>query len=89
MIAAIDEVQRRQTAKLRHELDGRVRVRRWVTFHGVSLNVNPDLEHYSGIVPCGVQEHGITSFADLGVDATMDDVDQVLRREFESRFGIR
>lgn len=64
-----------------------VRVRRWVTFHGLSLNVDPDLEHYSGIVPCGVQDHGITSLADLGVSVSMEEVDQVLREVFEDRFG--
>ncbi|MEM8744171.1 MAG: lipoyl(octanoyl) transferase LipB [Pseudomonadota bacterium] len=64
-----------------------VRVRRWVTFHGISFNVDPDLEHYSGIVPCGVSEHGVTSLADLGVSVSMDEVDQVLRAEFEKRFG--
>ena len=64
-----------------------VRVRRWVTFHGISLNVNPDLDHYSGIVPCGVQEHGVTSLEDLGVGVTMDEVDKALRAGFEARFG--
>lgn len=64
-----------------------VRVRRWVTFHGISLNVDPDLEHYSGIVPCGVSEHGVTSLADLGITVSMNEVDQVLRAEFEARFG--
>lgn len=59
-----------------------VRVRRWVTFHGLAINVAPELEHFSGIVPCGVQEHGVTSLKDLGITATMDDVDAVLRREF-------
>lgn len=56
-----------------------VRVRRWVTFHGISLNVNPDLEHYSGIVPCGIAEHGVTSLWDLGVTASMAEVDDALR----------
>jgi lipoyl(octanoyl) transferase len=64
-----------------------IRLRRWVSFHGVSLNVAPNLEHYSGIVPCGVRGHGVTSLADLGVIAGMDEVDAVLRREFERRFG--
>jgi lipoyl(octanoyl) transferase len=64
-----------------------IRVRRWISFHGVSLNVAPDLSHYDGIVPCGVREHGITSLADLGVAATLDEVDAVLRQEFERRFG--
>ena len=64
-----------------------VRVRRWVTFHGVSLNVAPDLAHYRGIVACGIREHGVTSLAALGVDATMDEVDRVLRRNFDEVFG--
>ena len=59
-----------------------VRVRRWITFHGVSLNVDPDLGHYDGIVPCGVSEHGVTSLAKLGVGATMQEVDVVLRKTF-------
>ena len=64
-----------------------VRVRRWVTFHGVSLNVSPDLAHYRGIVACGIREHGVTSLAALGVDATMDEVDRALRRRFDEVFG--
>lgn len=63
-----------------------VRVRRWVTFHGLCLNVNPDLEHYSGIVPCGVQDHGMTSLAELGKHVSMDDVDNALRKTFSSHF---
>ncbi|RAI01169.1 lipoate-protein ligase B [Acuticoccus sediminis] len=64
-----------------------VRVRRWVTFHGISLNVEPDLSHFSGIVPCGVREHGVTSLAALGRIVTMEEVDMVLRETFEKRFG--
>ena len=64
-----------------------VRVRRWVTFHGVSLNIAPDLSHYRGIVACGIREHGVTSLAALGVDATMADVDRALRQNFEAVFG--
>jgi lipoyl(octanoyl) transferase len=64
-----------------------IRVRRWVTFHGVSLNVEPDLAHFSGIVPCGVQGHGVTSLADLGIPASMHEVDGVLRPTFERVFG--
>jgi lipoyl(octanoyl) transferase len=64
-----------------------VRVRRWVTFHGVSLNINPDLSHYSGIVPCGVRDAGVTSFAELGVSASMEDVDAAMKRSFERVFG--
>ncbi|CAN5199847.1 lipoyl(octanoyl) transferase LipB [soil metagenome] len=64
-----------------------IRVRRWVTFHGISLNVDPVLEHFSGIVPCGVNSQGVTSLADLGVIASMPEVDAVMRREFETLFG--
>jgi lipoyl(octanoyl) transferase len=64
-----------------------IRVRRWVTFHGVSLNVEPDLSHFSGIVPCGVRDHGVTSLVDLGIPVTMPEVDAVLRAEFERVFG--
>jgi len=64
-----------------------IRVRRWVTFHGIALNVAPDLEHYSGIVPCGVTGQGVTSLADLGVDASLGDVDAELRRAFAPLFG--
>ncbi|WP_422363416.1 lipoyl(octanoyl) transferase LipB [Pyruvatibacter mobilis] len=64
-----------------------VRVRRWVTFHGISINLNPELEHFSGIVPCGIQQHGVTSFEDLGLTTTMPDLDMALRAEFETVFG--
>jgi lipoyl(octanoyl) transferase len=64
-----------------------IRLRRWVSFHGISLNVVPDLEHFSGIIPCGVQTHGVTSLADLGIAASMGDVDAALRIAFERRFG--
>lgn len=64
-----------------------IRLRRWVSFHGISLNVDPDLEHFSGIVPCGVSEHGVTSLAELGLTATLSDVDIALRQAFESVFG--
>lgn len=64
-----------------------VRVRRWVTFHGISINLNPELEHFSGIVPCGIQQHGVTSFEDLGLTTTMPDLDMALRAEFEIVFG--
>ncbi|MGL4438001.1 MAG: lipoyl(octanoyl) transferase LipB [Bosea sp. (in: a-proteobacteria)] len=64
-----------------------IRVRRWVTFHGISLNVEPELSHFSGIVPCGVQAHGVTSLADLGLTVTMPEVDTVLRSAFETVFG--
>ena len=69
-----------------------IRVRRGVTFHGISLNVEPDLEHFSGIVPCGiassgVTRYGVTSLADLGLPVTMHDADIALRQAFENRFG--
>jgi len=64
-----------------------VRVRRWVTFHGISINLNPELEHFSGIVPCGIQQHGVTSFEDLGLTTAMPDLDMALRTEFETVFG--
>jgi len=64
-----------------------IRVRRWITYHGISLNVEPDLSHFSGIVPCGVTQHGVTSLMDLGIPVTMPEVDAVLRRAFEAIFG--
>ncbi|HEY9216330.1 MAG TPA: lipoyl(octanoyl) transferase LipB [Ancylobacter sp.] len=64
-----------------------IRVRRWVTMHGISLNVEPDLSHFDGIVPCGVRDHGVTSLVELGLPVTMEDVDLALRREFEAIFG--
>ena len=66
-----------------------VRVRRWVTFHGVALNVEPDLAHFGGIVPCGIGQahYGVTSLRDLGLRATMGDVDAALKAAFEARFG--
>jgi lipoyl(octanoyl) transferase len=66
-----------------------VRVRRWVTFHGISLNVDPELEHFSGIVPCGVRDErfGVTSLAALGLPVSMEDVDVALKRSFEQVFG--
>jgi lipoyl(octanoyl) transferase len=64
-----------------------IRVRHWVSFHGISINVAPDLSHFEGIVPCGVRAHGVTSLRDLGLDASMADLDAALRRSFESVFG--
>nr|WP_127104848.1 lipoyl(octanoyl) transferase LipB [Pararhodobacter zhoushanensis] len=64
-----------------------VKLRRWVSFHGISVNVEPDLEHFSGIVPCGIKEHGVTSLVDLGLPVTMDDLDVALRRQFDGVFG--
>jgi len=65
-----------------------VRVRQWVTYHGLALNVDPELEHYRGIVPCGIAEHGVTSLAELGVAATMEEVDSALRRAFAEAFEV-
>ena len=64
-----------------------VKVRKWVSFHGISLNVEPDLDHFGGIVPCGIVEHGVTSLVDLGVLATMDDADAALKTAFRRHFG--
>jgi lipoyl(octanoyl) transferase len=64
-----------------------IRVRRWVSFHGISLNVEPDLTHFAGIVPCGVREHGVTSLMDLGHLVSMAEVDMQLRAAFEAVFG--
>jgi len=64
-----------------------VKLRRWASFHGVALNVAPDLEHFSGIVPCGVAAHGVTSLAELGAPATMAAMDAALKASFEAVFG--
>ena len=64
-----------------------VKVRKWVSFHGISLNVEPDLDHFSGIVPCGIAEHGVTSLLDLGVPGTMDEADAALKTSFARVFG--
>lgn len=64
-----------------------VKLRRWVSFHGVSLNVEPDLSHFSGIVPCGQIEHGVTSLVDLGLPVTLDEADAALKASFEKVFG--
>jgi lipoyl(octanoyl) transferase len=68
-----------------------VRIKRWITLHGIALNVDCDLSHYSGIVPCGICEPrcGVTSLVDLGVHVTMPEVDRMLRREFEEVFGSK
>jgi len=63
-----------------------VRLRKWVSFHGLSINVDPDLSHFDGIVPCGISEHGVTSLVDLGLPVTMDDVDIALRKAFSQVF---
>jgi lipoyl(octanoyl) transferase len=63
-----------------------IRLRKWVSFHGISINVEPDLEHFVGIVPCGIRDHGVTSLVDLGLPVTMGDVDVALRRTFGQIF---
>jgi lipoyl(octanoyl) transferase len=64
-----------------------IRLRRWVSFHGIAINVEPDLGHFGGIVPCGVQDHGVTSLVDLGLPVTMADLDLALKASFEEVFG--
>lgn len=59
-----------------------VRVQKWITSHGLALNVNPDLSHYKTIIPCGLSQYGVTSFADLGIFVTMEEVDRILRQSF-------
>jgi lipoyl(octanoyl) transferase len=64
-----------------------IRLKRWVSFHGIAINVEPDLSHFSGIVPCGISGHGVTSLVDLGLPVTMTDLDLALKAEFETVFG--
>ncbi len=64
-----------------------VRVRHWITYHGIALNVEPDLSHYAGIVPCGIQEHGVTSLVDLGLPIEMAEVDVQLAKVWDEVFG--
>lgn len=64
-----------------------VKLRKWVSFHGISLNVEPDLTHFAGIVPCGQTEHGVTSLVDLGLPVAMDEADAALRASFQKVFG--
>ncbi|WP_299146269.1 lipoyl(octanoyl) transferase LipB [uncultured Tateyamaria sp.] len=64
-----------------------IRLRKWISFHGLSINVEPDLSHFEGIVPCGISDHGVTSLVDLGLPVTMDDVDVALKQSFETVFG--
>ena len=64
-----------------------VRVRRWVTYHGIALNVEPDLSHYAGIVPCGIEDHGVTSLVDLGLPIDMAEVDVQLAAAWNEVFG--
>jgi lipoyl(octanoyl) transferase len=65
-----------------------IRLRKWVSFHGISINVEPDLAHLSGIVPCGIADHGVTSLVDLGLPVSMADLDVALRAEFDAVFGV-
>ena len=64
-----------------------VRLRKWVTFHGISINVESDLSHFDGIVPCGISDHGVTSLVDLGLPVTMGDLDTALKRRFDEAFS--
>jgi lipoyl(octanoyl) transferase len=63
-----------------------VKLRRWVSFHGISINVEPDLRHFDGIVPCGIRDHGVTSLVDLGLPVTLADLDVALRQTFQTAF---
>ena len=63
-----------------------IRLRKWISFHGLSINLNPDLSHFGGIVPCGITDHGVTSLADLGRQVTMADLDAALKRSFTQVF---
>lgn len=65
-----------------------VRVRRWVSFHGISINLNPDLSHFDGIVPCGLDQFGVTSLADLGAEITMEQLDLGMKQAFAQVFGV-
>ncbi len=64
-----------------------VKLRRWISFHGLAINVEPDLSHYGGIVPCGISDHGVTSLVDLGLPVSMGDLDLALRNTFSKHFG--
>ena len=64
-----------------------VRLRKWISLHGISINVEPDLSHYTGIVPCGINQHGVTSLVDLGIPVTLTDVDIALRQSFDKVFN--
>lgn len=64
-----------------------VRLKKWVSFHGISINLNPDLSHFGGIIPCGIEEHGVTSLQDLGKNISMDELDVALKSNFEKTFA--
>ena len=63
-----------------------IRLRKWVSFHGLSINVDPDLSHFEGIIPCGIREYGVTSLVDLGLPVSMADLDMALKDQFEKQF---
>lgn len=63
-----------------------IRLKKWISFHGISINLNPDLSHFGGIVPCGISEHGVTSLAALGKDVSMAELDAALKRNFDTLF---
>ena len=63
-----------------------IRLRKWITFHGLSINVDPDLSHFQGIVPCGIKEYGVTSLVDLGLPVSMTDLDIALTKSFSKVF---
>ncbi|MEW9921370.1 lipoyl(octanoyl) transferase LipB [Marimonas sp. MJW-29] len=65
-----------------------IRLRRWISFHGISINVEPELDHFGGIVPCGISDHGVSSLVDMGLPVTMDDLDVALRSTFETVFAL-
>ena len=65
-----------------------VRLRKWISFHGISINVDPDLSHYDGIIPCGIADHGVTSLVDLGLPVSMADVDVALKKTFDTIFAL-
>lgn len=74
-----------------HEIDDKIaalgiRLRRWVSFHGLSLNLSPELEHFSGIVPCGIKNHGVTSFKDLNINYTQSQIDEAFQKHFNNHF---
>lgn len=64
-----------------------VRLRKWVTYHGVALNINPELSHFSGIVPCGISQYGVTSLCALGVDVSKEEIDKIMQQEFNRIFN--
>lgn len=65
-----------------------IRLRKWVSFHGISINVEPDLDHFGGIVPCGIRDHGVTSLVDLGLPVTLADVDVAMKKTFDAHLGL-